>query len=86
MESGVSGQWITNWWPFALAFTALVIVGIPEAIALRTREHGITFSRYMWHMHQTVWWWTLTWGMLIGGLAVHFLWHWCPELGIGIGG
>lgn len=24
-------------------------------------------------------------GWLQGGLAVHFFWHWCPDLGLGTG-
>lgn len=24
-------------------------------------------------------------GLLIGGLGVHFWWHWCPDLGLGVG-
>lgn len=66
--------WI--YWPFALAFIALVLFAIPEYIAFQTG--GPTFSFFMWTMAVKFPLWTFLWGMLVGGLAVHFLWHWTP--------
>jgi hypothetical protein len=80
----MAAGWLWVYWPFALALIAIVLFGVPEAVAFRSKTAGPTFSRFMWHMHQKFPFWTLAWGMLIGGLAVHFLWHWCPD-GAGVG-
>lgn len=68
------------YWPFALAFLALVMFAIPEFIALKSKDEKTrpTFSFFMWTLSQRWPLWTFIWGMLVGGLAVHFLWHWCP--------
>lgn len=66
--------WI--YWPFALGFIALVLFAIPEYIAIQMG--GPTFSFFMWTMAVKFPLWTFLWGMLVGGLSVHFLWHWIP--------
>jgi hypothetical protein len=62
------------YWPAALVFIALVLFAIPEYLALHSG--GPTFSEFM----ATIAWsgplgllWIFAWGMLVGGLAVHFL-------------
>lgn len=70
------GWWLWLYWPFALLFIALVLFAIPEAIAFRTG--GPTFSLFMWTMAVKFPLWVFLWGMLVGGLSVHFLWHWNP--------
>ncbi len=54
-----------------------------EARALRHPENAnrVTLSRYVWTIGQK---WPLSlvlWGLVIGGLSVHFFWNWCPALG-----
>ena len=65
------------YWPLALAFIALVLFAIPEWAAIRFG--GPTFSKFMATLANAgaigkIW--VLAWGMLFGGLAVHFL-GWC---------
>jgi len=74
MERCVRNKWLWWYWPFALTFIALVLFAIPEYIAIKTG--GPTFSLFMWTMAEKFPLWTFVWGMLVGGLAVHFLWHW----------
>ena len=62
------------YWPLALTFIALGLFAVPEYLAIRGK--GPTFSEFMWTTAQRWPLWTFLWGMLIGGLAVHFLWHW----------
>lgn len=69
--------WLNYYWPFALAFLAFVMFGIPEWAAIRFG--GETFSRFMANVANAGpigKLWVLAWGMLIGGLAVHFD-GWC---------
>lgn len=77
--------WLWWYWPFALAFIALVLFAIPEFIAFEKPSAGPTFSAFMWYMHTKWPLWTFLWGMLVGGLAVHFLWHWSPPGSINLG-
>jgi len=59
-------------WLIAVA----VLLGY-EAFALATDRR--TLSRQMWIWTQA---WPLMpflWGLVTGGLAVHFFWHWCPK-------
>lgn len=44
-----------------------------------------SLSHYMWWLGK----WRMTlvvWGIIIGGLSVHFWWNWCPDLGSVNGG
>lgn len=70
----MKNKWLWFYWPAALAFIALVLFAAPEYIALH--DGGPSFSFFMWTMAQKFPLWTFLWGMLVGGLAVHFLWHW----------
>ena len=58
-----------------------------EAYAFKHPERQFTLSRFVWNIGQK---WPLSlvlWGMLIGGLSVHFFWNWCPALmPSGVGG
>jgi hypothetical protein len=60
------------------AFLLLFIVGfaVIEAWALATG--GTTLSRYVWEL--SLGWPLLPFvaGAVVGGLAVHFWWHWSP--------
>ncbi len=56
-----------------------------RAFAYPDRQN--TLSRFIWTVGQK---WPLSlvlWGMLIGGLSVHFFWNWCPAIQLpGTGG
>jgi hypothetical protein len=70
-------SWLWIYWGCALAFTALILFAIPEYWALK--YGGPTFSRWMNTVARQGFLgrlWILAWGMLIGGLAIHFL-GWC---------
>ena len=64
------------YWGAALVFIALVLFAIPEYLAIK--RNGVTFSRFMAAMGRGPFGmiWTFMWGMLIGGLLVHFS-GWC---------
>lgn len=70
------GKWLWWYWPGALAFILIVLFAIPEYIAITSG--GPTFSYFMFIMGQHFPLWIFVWGMIVGGLAVHFLWHWIP--------
>lgn len=70
-------NWLWIYWPAALAFIAVILFAIPEWAAIRWG--GPTFSKFMATVANSGpggKLWVLAWGMLIGGLAVHFL-GWC---------
>lgn len=68
-------EWLWFYWPLALV-GIVILFAIPEALALS--KGGPTFSFFMWTVGQKWPPWIFLWGMLVGGLVVHFLWHWVP--------
>ena len=64
--------WLWWYWPLALAFIAFILFGIPEWSAIR--HGGPTFSRFMYRLGASPWGkvWVFLWGLLIGGLLIHF--------------
>lgn len=62
-------------WPILLA-SWVVSFAIFETIALM--NNGLTLSMFTWHVSEA--WPPIIWicGVLVGGLAVHFWWHWNP--------
>lgn len=63
------------WTIFIVGF--VVIFAIIEGWAIATG--GTTLSRYTWELSKS---WPLmpfVLGLVSGGLAVHFWWHWDPE-------
>ena len=77
----MSWMWIIWLLVIVISFTVL------EAYALKYPQSQFTLSRFVWSIGQK---WPLSlvlWGMLIGGLSVHFFWNWCPALmPLGVGG
>lgn len=66
-------NWLWIYWPAALAFIAFVLFGIPEYAAIRCG--GPTFSRFMATVANAGAFgkvWCVLWGLLLGGLIVHF--------------
>jgi len=73
--------WLNWYWPIALVFIALVLFAIPETLAIK--YGGETFSAFMSKMARNgpigrIW--VMAWGILVGGLSVHFL-GWCVSCG-----
>lgn len=73
--------WIIWLLVIVVSFTVL------EAYAFKHPERENTLSRFVWTVGQK---WPLSlvlWGMLIGGLSVHFYWNWNPACQLpGVGG
>jgi hypothetical protein len=73
----------TPWWVglvLALTFFAWF-----EARGLRHGARQATLSRWVYTIGATLPLSIFLMGFLVGGLAVHFFWHWCPDLGTGVG-
>lgn len=73
---------MTVWWAWLGFLIASFAVG--ETYALQTGKIP-SLSMFTWRVFQK---WPLiavVFGMLFGGLAVHFFWHWCPPGSISAG-
>lgn len=72
-------NWVWSGWLLAL----IVSFAVFEGYALKNGR--TTLSRYTWNAF--VAWPPLAavFGMVFGGLAVHFFWHWCPPGSISAG-
>lgn len=60
------------------SIVAILFFAFFEWRAFKYADRQNTLSRWIYDMGRT---WPLSiWlmGMLAGGLAVHFFWHWCP--------
>ncbi len=70
-----SWTWVWPLWILALITSFAVF----EYVALTTGR--TTLSRWVWNASKA--WPPLVFvaGLIAGGLAVHFWWHWCPDLG-----
>lgn len=70
-------RWLNWYWPVALVFLALIMFAVPETLAIR--YGGETFSAFMAKVNNSGpigRLWLIAWGILIGGLCVHFN-GWC---------
>lgn len=67
-------SWVWLAWLIAIGVTFALL----EGHALRTNR--LTLSRFTWNVSKA--WPPLPFviGLVVGGLATHFWWHWCPEL------
>lgn len=66
-------------WIFGAVWSVLFFTYF-EWRAFKYPQSQNTLSRFVWSVGQK---WPLSlvlWGMLIGGLSVHFFWNWCPAL------
>lgn len=85
----ISWPWLI--WGFGCAGIAIVSFAIMEYRAFQKGTHLNTLSRATWLLSQkfplAIVAFTAVLFSLIGGLSVHFFWHWCPELTLpGVGG
>lgn len=68
-------------WPWVLWLLAFVAsFAVLEGYAFKHPQRENTLSRATWKLGQR---WPLSlvlFGMVFGGLAVHFYWNWCPAL------
>ena len=68
----------TPWIAGAVAF--VLFFSFFEWRAFKHPDRENTLSRFVWSVGQK---WPLSlvlWGMIVGGLSVHFFWNWCPAL------
>lgn len=68
----------TNWIIWLLAI--IVSFTVLERYSFKHPQRSNSLSRFVWSVGQK---WPLSialWGMLFGGLLVHFFWNWCPAL------
>jgi hypothetical protein len=74
------GKWL--WWAWPVWLLLIVVsFSVLEGIAFEYAADGPTLSRFIWTIGQK---WPLSlvlYGMLFGGLAVHFFWNWDPSKG-----
>ena len=71
--------WILGALGFVAFFAAF------ETLAFKWPTRFNTLSRFVFNLGQN---WPLSIfliGFICGGLAVHFYWHWCPDVGAGLG-
>jgi hypothetical protein len=68
-------------WMWVLWLAALIIsFALIERYAFRHPDRQYTLSRTVWGLGQR---WPLSifiFGAIVGGLAVHFFWNWCPAI------
>lgn len=65
-------SWVWTGWLLALIFS----FGVLEGYAIAKGK--TTLSRYTWNAFEAFPLIAVIFGMVFGGLAVHFFWHWCP--------
>jgi hypothetical protein len=68
-----------------LTLIAIAAFAYFEVRAFRHADRQNTLSRTIYNVGSK---WPLSiWimGVFSGGLAVHFFWHWCPDIGAGVG-
>ena len=65
-------------WPWIWSIWLLLIVVSFAALEGLAWQHGETLSRFIWNLSEE--WPLFIWiaGVISGGLAVHFWWHWSP--------
>lgn len=71
------GNLVWSLWLLAIVLSFAIFEGIAFATG------GTTLSRFMWTLGQK---WPpilIVYGILLGGLAVHFWWQWNPVTGQG---
>lgn len=73
----------------AVLWTAWLLFLVVSFAAFETFalvNNGLTLSMYTWHVSEA--WPPVIWicGVLCGGLAVHFWWHWAPPTSGQLGG
>lgn len=74
MEFATSWLWWFVWWPIVIGLFAVI-----EGYALRHRDRQWTLSRTIAWMGEKFPLSIAFFGMLFGGLLVHFFWHFCPD-------
>lgn len=67
---------VTVWMWLVWAGLSAVVFALLERRALQ--GHGITLSMTVWRISKAFLPVIFLMGMMAGGLAVHFWWHWCP--------
>jgi hypothetical protein len=70
-------------WP-AWLISFVLVFAFFETVALA--KNGLTLSMFTWHVSEA--WPPIIWvcGVIVGGLTVHFWWHWAPPSSGQLGG
>jgi len=55
----------------------VVSFGVLEGLAIRSGRFA-TLSRTVWNMQRAFPLTSVLLALVLGGLLVHFFWHWCP--------
>lgn len=68
----------TPWiiWLLVIVISFMIL----EAYAFKHPDRENTLSRFVWSVGQKFPLSLVMFGMLFGGLSVHFYWNWCPLL------
>lgn len=72
MSDFITWTLINGAWLAAFAFFEY------RALAHGNDPHRVTLSRYVYTIGSRFPLSIFLLGMVVGGLAVHFFWHWCP--------
>lgn len=70
-------------WPFWILICVFGVFAVFETIAIKTGRK--TLSMWTWELFQKFPLVAVVFGMIFGGLAVHFFWHWCPAGSVSAG-
>ena len=71
-------------WPWWLGITlAIAYFAIFERRGFLGRN--VTLSKFVFDLEKKSAFVGIVMGIFIGGLLVHFFWHWCPDLNAGVG-
>jgi hypothetical protein len=71
-------------WVFGI-LAAIIFFAVFEVRAFRHPDRQNTLSRFVFTIGQKFPLSIFMMGLFVGGLAVHFFWHWCPDVGLGVG-
>lgn len=69
-------------WLIGVPTLALISFAVPETLAMLDPD-GLTLSQFVYTMFARnpllLFWAAFVFGALVGGLSVHFFWHWAPR-------
>lgn len=66
--------WYVGWTALNLAW----VIGFAVLEGWAIKKGGLTLSMYTWILSQAWGPMPFVLGLIVGGLAVHFYWHWMP--------